>query len=54
MERIANATERMLPILRRIEDQSDAMTKDIIGIFAALDTYVRYLTGIDTERWGNR
>jgi hypothetical protein len=37
MERIANATERMLPILRRIEDQSDAMTKDIIGIFAALD-----------------
>lgn len=37
MERIANATEQILPIVRRIERQSEDMSKDIVGIFAALD-----------------
>lgn len=34
MERIANAQEQMLPILRTLERRSDDAAKDMIGIYA--------------------
>lgn len=37
MERIANATEQLLPILRRVERLSEDMSKDMVGVYAAIE-----------------